>query len=255
MTKNTPAQAWDAKGYARNARFVAELGAPLVQILDPLPGERILDLGCGDGALTESLIATGATVVGADSSPNLIAAAQARGIDARLMDGTELTFENEFDGVFSNAALHWMRPPAAVVAGVARALVPGGRFVGEFGGMGNVDRLRRALHQALARHGLDPAARDPWYFPSVPAYRELMESFGFKIQSMKLIDRPTPLPGDITGWLETFSGAFVGDLDPALRALILTEVRTATKEALCDASGQWTADYVRLRFAAVKTPE
>jgi SAM-dependent methyltransferase len=148
----------------------------LVQILDPLPGERILDLGCGDGALTESLIETGATVVGADSSPNLVAAAKARGIDARLIDGTALPFEAEFDGVFSNAALHWMRPAEAVVAGVARALVTGGRFVGEFGGAGNVEILRRALHQALSARGLDPAPRDPWYFPSVAAYRELLES-------------------------------------------------------------------------------
>ena len=252
MTAGKPAQEWDATGYARNARFVAELGAPLVQILDPLPGERILDLGCGDGALTESLIATGATVVGADNSRNLVAAAQARGIDARVIDGTALPFENEFDGVFSNAALHWMRPAEAAVSGVARALVPGGRFVGEFGGAGNVEILRRALHQALSAHGLDPAQRDPWYFPSVAAYRELLEAAGFRIQSIKLIPRPTPLPGDVMGWLETFSGAFVGGLDPALRAAILTKVRSATKDALCDTAGQWTADYVRLRFAAVK---
>ncbi len=252
MSEGPASQQWDATGYARNARFVAELGAPLVQILDPLPGERILDLGCGDGALTQALVETGATVVGADSSPNLVAAAQARGLDARLIDGTALPFEAEFDGVFSNAALHWMRPPAAVVQGVARALVPGGRFVGEFGGAGNVDTLRRALHAALTAQGLNAAARDPWYFPSVAAYRELLEAAGFKIQSIKLIPRPTPLPGDVMGWLETFSGAFVGDLDPALRASILAEVRASSRDALCDEAGQWTADYVRLRFAAVK---
>ena len=252
MTDGPAAQQWDAKGYARNAGFVAELGAPLIQILDPLPDERILDLGCGDGTLTASLIATGATVVGADSSANLVAAAQARGIDARLIDGTKLPFEAEFDGVFSNAALHWMRPPEAVVAGVARALVPGGRFVAEFGGAGNVDRLRRALHAALLRHGLDPASRDPWYFPSVAAYRELLEAAGFTLQMIKLIPRPTALPGDVMGWLETFSGAFVGDLALDLKASILADVREATRGALCDEAGQWTADYVRLRFAAVK---
>ena len=252
MTGAPAAQQWDAMSYARNAGFVAELGAPLVQILDPLPGERILDLGCGDGVLTQALVATGATVVGVDSSANLVAAAQARGIDARLMDGTALTFADAFEGVFSNAALHWMRPPQAVVAGVARALTPGGRFVAEFGGAGNVDHLRRALHAALAARGLDAAARDPWYFPSVAAYRELLEAAGFTIQMIKLIPRPTPLPGDVMGWLEIFSGAFVGDLEPDLRAAILAEVRGAAKSALCDEAGQWTADYVRLRFAAVK---
>ena len=80
-------QTWDPERYARTARFVADLGAPVVELLDPKPGERILDLGCGDGALTEKLAALGCDVVGVDGSPEQVAAARERGLDARVMDG------------------------------------------------------------------------------------------------------------------------------------------------------------------------
>ena len=137
MTSAIP-QTWNPDQYARNAGFVPALGLPVVELLDPQPGERILDLGCGDGVLTEKLASLGCQVVGVDSSAAQVAAAQARGLDARVVDAHELPFEAEFDAVFSNAALHWMRQPEAVIAGVWRALEPGGRFVGELGGAGNI---------------------------------------------------------------------------------------------------------------------
>jgi trans-aconitate methyltransferase len=133
-------QTWDPVAYERNARFVADLGAPVLELLAPRPGEDVLDLGCGDGALTERIVATGARVRGCDASPELVQAARARGLDVDLVDGHALRYSAEFDAVFSNAALHWMTRPAEVVAGVRRALRPGGRFVGEFGGFGNVEQ-------------------------------------------------------------------------------------------------------------------
>src|SRR4051812_8267620 len=163
-------QRWNASGYAENARFVADLGMPVVDLLDPRPGERILDLGCGDGALTEKLAAAGCKVVGADASPELVEAARARGLDVRLVDGHKLDFDADFDAVFSNAALHWMRQPDAVIDGVHRALKPGGRFVGEFGGAGNVVRIVSALESALERRGIDGKTVNPWYFPNVKDY-------------------------------------------------------------------------------------
>ena len=165
--KGRPAQHWDPDRYARNARFVADLGAPLVDLLDPRPDERVLDLGCGDGALTEKLAGQTAAVVGVDSSGEQVAAARARGLDAHVMDGHRLTFAAEFDAVVSNAALHWMLRPDAVIAGVWRALKPGGRFVAEMGGAGNVALIKAALVAALDRRGLDGAAHVPWYFPTV----------------------------------------------------------------------------------------
>ena len=143
-------QRWSAERYAETAHFVPALGAPVLELLAPSPGERILDLGCGDGVLTEKIVSAGATVIAVDAGPDMVAAARARGIDARVMDGQKLTFTNEFDAVFSNAALHWMQDQQAVLAGVRRALKPGGRFVAEMGGHNNTAAIIVALSAVLA---------------------------------------------------------------------------------------------------------
>jgi trans-aconitate methyltransferase len=246
------AQHWDPRRYAQQAGFVATLGEPLLELLKPAKGERILDLGCGDGVLTAKLADLGVAVVGVDASAEQIAAARARGLDARVMNGQALTFAAEFDAVLSNAALHWMRQPDAVIDGVWRALKPGGRFVAEMGGAGNVARIMAALVAVLDRRGLDGAGAVPWYFPSVAEYRSRLEGRGFRVGSIELFARPTPLPGDITGWLETFAESFTGRLEPAARAGFLAEVAASLAPALRDAEGRWTADYVRLRFQAEK---
>src|SRR5262249_23564866 len=142
-------QTWDPDRYARHARFVSELGAPVVELLAPRPGERILDLGCRAGSLSAKLAALGCAVVGLDSSAEQVGAARALGVDARVGNGEHLDFADEFDAVFSNAALHWMKRPDVVIAGVWRALKPGGRFVGELGGHGCVAKIKRALIEAL----------------------------------------------------------------------------------------------------------
>lgn len=245
-------QTWDPDRYARNARFVADLGAPVVDLLAPRPGERILDLGCGDGVLTAKLAALGCQVVGVDSSAPQIDAARNLGLDARVMNGQALDFDAEFDAVFSNAALHWMRDPAKVIAGVHRALRPHGRFVGELGGHGCVAKIRKALVEALNRRGVDGEAANPWYFPTVADYSQHLTNGGFAVTYIALIPRPTPLPGDVTGWLETFAGSFTSTLPPSERPSYIDEVQEALRPELCDAQGKWTADYIRLRFAAEK---
>lgn len=248
----TTVQTWDPERYARNARFVSDLGAPVVELLAPRAGERILDLGCGDGALTEKLVELGCRVIGVDASVAQVAAARARGLDAEVASGEALTFDDEFDAVFSNAALHWMKRADAVIDGVWRALAPGGRFVAECGGDGCVATIVGALSAALERRGHDARAANPWYFATVADYRARLERRGFVVTSIALIPRPTPLPGDVTGWLETFAESFTGVLPEAERATFLAEVQDALRPALCDADGRWTADYVRLRFAATK---
>ncbi len=243
-------QHWDPERYARNARFVSDFGEPVVALLAPRPGERILDIGCGDGALTAKLAEAGCRVVGVDASAEQVAAARARGLDARVMNAAELDFEAEFDAVFSNACLHWVKAADAVVAGVRRALKPGGRFVAEFGGGTNVGRIVLALERAMERRGIDGRALNPWHFSTTAEYRRRLELGGFTVDSIELFPRPTPLPGDIGDWLETFAESFLSAVPAAARPELVAELREDLRPDLCDAEGHWTADYVRLRIAA-----
>ncbi|MFQ5955767.1 MAG: class I SAM-dependent methyltransferase [Kiloniellales bacterium] len=246
----TTARKWDPERYARNGRFVAELGEPVLELLAAKPGERILDLGCGDGALTERLARAGCRVVGVDSSPEQVAAARARGLDARVMNAAELRFEAEFDAVFSNASLHWVKDADAAIAGVRRALKPRGRFVAELGAGTNIGRIVLALERACERRDIDGRALNPWTFPTLAAYRRRLQAGGFTVDSIELFPRPTPLPGDIEGWLETFGENYLSAVPVAGRPQFIAEVREDLRADLCDAEGRWTADYVRLRFAA-----
>jgi trans-aconitate methyltransferase len=250
MTSTPHTQRWDPNRYQQNAAFVPQLGAPVLELLAPRPGERILDLGCGDGVLTEKLIEAGCEVVGVDASAEQVAAARARGIDARVMSGEALSFEQEFDAVFSNAALHWMKRAGDVAEGVRRALRPGGRFVAEMGGGDCVGTIRRAVHECLRRRGIDPWQHDPWCFPSDDEYRQVLEPAGFSIDSIALILRPTPLPGDVSGWLETFCESFLLAVPEGERPALIDDVREMIRPTLQQEDGTWVADYVRLRFAA-----
>jgi trans-aconitate methyltransferase len=245
-------QRWDPDEYARTAAFVPELGLPVLDLLAPQPGECILDLGCGDGVLTARLAEVGATVVGVDASEAMVAAARARGLDARVVDGRRLSFVEEFDAVFSNAALHWMKKPDAVIAGVWRALKPGGRFVAEMGGAGNVAACIAALTTAVARRGIDTKPLNPWYFPTPEEYAGKLAAAGFDVRHIELFPRPTPLPTRLADWFDTFGEAFLAAVPPAERAAVKEEAEALAAPKLKKPDGSWFADYVRLRFAAVK---
>ena len=244
---------WSADGYARHAGFVSTLGAPLIDALGPVDGARVLDLGCGDGELAAAIASRGAVVTGVDASASMIDAARARGIDARVGDGQALgaLFGPEaFDAVFSNAALHWMPDAHAVLSGVRTVLRPGGRFVGEAGGHGNVAAVATALLAALAERGVDGRARWPWRFPTDAEWRAALGTCGFEVERCALVPRPTPLPTGIDGWLATFADPFVEGLDEGVREAVRRRVAELLAPSLRDGSGRWTADYVRLRFVA-----
>jgi len=244
-------QTWAAESYGAHARFVADLAGAVVDWLSPRAGERILDLGCGDGALTEAIAATGADVVGVDASADLLQAARARGLDARAMDGQALTFDGEFDAVFSNAALHWMTEPDKVIDGIGRALKPGGRFVAEFGGHGNVAAIVVAMRATARRRSGDEALAGPWFFPSAEAYRSRLEAHGFTVRRIGLYPRPTPLKTGMKAWLSVFRKPFFEQYGEAMDE-VLDEVTDLLAPVLRDEAGNWTADYVRLRAEAVR---
>lgn len=242
---------WSAARYDANARFVTDLAGPVVSLLDPKPGERILDLGCGDGPLTKQLADHGCDMVGVDSSADMVAGAVARGVDARVMDGHALSFDREFSAVFSNAALHWMTSPVEVIKGVARALRPGGRFVAEQGGMGNVAAIRTALIAVLAEGGVKTDLKNVWSFPSAIEQKNRLEAAGFEVEECALHPRPTPVTAGMEAWLETLAAPALASLPEADRKGARARVAALVRPALCDGEGNWTADYVRLRFRAV----
>ncbi len=242
-------QVWSAEAYDKNARFVSDLGAAVLEWLNPQAGERILDLGCGDGALTLRLTEAGSEVVGVDASESFLKAARDAGIDARGMDGHALTFDTEFDAVFSNAALHWMTRPEDVIAGIVRALKPQGRFVAEFGGHGNVAAIVTAMRAVSNTRGGDETIAGPWFYPTPDEYRALLEKHGFEVKRVGLFPRPTPLPTGLPAWLMTFRAPFFEQFGGAAQDA-LDETVDLLRSQLCDRSGNWTADYVRLRVEA-----
>ncbi|MDF2838039.1 MAG: methyltransferase type 11 [Paenibacillus sp.] len=259
MAKTEGNQTWDAQHYDDRIGFVSRLGKGLIELLKPAQGERIIDLGCGTGDLAQEIGSLGATCVGLDYSADMIEAARRKypGLSFRVANAEEFRLEQDekpYDAVFSNAALHWMLRPEAVITSVRHALRPGGRFVAEFGGSGNVRRIVEALTTQLEGAGVDWKARYPWYFPTVGEYAPLLEKHGFEVRYAELYDRPTPL-GDgedgMRNWLQAFAGPLLEGLDPERKEHIVARcVRTLASELFRD--GEWSADYRRIRVAAFK---
>ncbi len=245
-------QNWDSERYSNNASFVSELGLPVLDLLSPKAGESILDLGCGDGTLALKIQDYGATVTGVDFSPEMIQSAQGKGINALCQSGEYLGFANQFDAVFSNAALHWMTGSLAVIEGVDRSLKSHGRFVGEFGGAGNINAITDAINMVYEANPQFGQYKSPWFFPSDSEYKSLLESNGFKVETIELIQRPTPLKSGIREWLKIFANHAISHLDESSKDFFLNEVEALVKPKLFTEESGWFADYVRLRFSAYK---
>ena len=233
---------WNAADYARVGSFVAELGAAALDLLDPKPGERILDIGCGEGTLTRKIIDRGATVVGIDASPEMIAAARTNGVDALLLPAEDMQFFAEFDAAFSNATLHWVLQKEQAARAIFRALRSGGRFAGEMGGEGNIARLQQTVDEEMILRGYAPPVDAHNWYPAPEDFASVYEAAGFREVDARLIQRPTPLAHGIAAWVTTFRK---GWLD---RAGVPQEEHSDLAESVADRFGAGPADYVRLRF-------
>ena len=245
---------WDPDRYDGDHAFVYEYGEDVVGLLDPTDGERILDLGCGTGHLTAEIAESGADVVGMDNSAEMLERARAEhpGVEFVRGDATDFSFAEPFDAVFTNAALHWVDDPDGTFASAAGALRPGGRFVGEFGGSGNVGSILDAVREALAARGHDFS--NPWYFPSVGAFASRLEGHGFEVRMARLFYRPTELEGGEGGlrsWFEMFGDGLLAPAPDGEREAILADVEARLRPDLFR-EGRWVTDYRRLRFVAVR---
>ncbi|MBS0261900.1 MAG: methyltransferase domain-containing protein [Planctomycetes bacterium] len=251
----TPATTWDPNLYDSNHSFVWKMGSGLVELLAPKTGERILDLGCGTGHLTAQIAESGASVLGLDSSSEMIGQARAAnpGIRFDVADARTFAVEKPFDAVFSNAVLHWVKPPEQAVARIHAALRPGGRLVVEFGGRGNTRRMVAALLQQAHALG-HPDYAIPWYYPSIAEYSQLLEQQGLEVLRAELYDRPTPLEGEegLRKWFTMFCGSLLDRLTSSQRQQCLAALETELRPTLYR-DGVWFADYRRLRLVAVRT--
>jgi len=233
---------WDPADYAKVGGFVAELGQAALELLDPQPGEHILDVGCGDGTLTVKLVERGATVTGIDNSLEMIGAAREKGLDARLMDAADMKFGESFDAAFSNATLHWVLDKERAARAIWFALKLGGRFAGEMGGKGNLAMLREALDEELIVRGYAPPVEASNWYASPEEFAAVYETAGFRDIDARLIERPTPVEHGVAAWVTTFRK---GWLD---RAGVPEDERAEIAAAVADRIGSNVADYVRLRF-------
>jgi trans-aconitate methyltransferase len=247
---------WDAGLYNEKHSFVWKMAAGLLELLETKPGERILDVGCGTGHLTAKIATNGAQVTGVDQSAEMIQEARAAypALRFEVMDARELTLPDKFDAVFSNATLHWIKEPERAAQSIARVLRPGGRFVAEFGGKGNIAALVAAVECAWPKAGLRQPVPNPWYYPSLAEYASLLEKHGLEVTYGLLFDRPTPLEdGDrgLRNWMDMFCGAILENLPKDQRDPLLEEVQKEARAPLYR-DGRWVLDYRRLRVVARK---
>ncbi len=242
----------DPEIMALRMKFMGEFGLPVLDLMNPKPNEKILDIGCGFGSMCLKLKERGCQPLGIDISSSMVAAAIKNGVDARIVNAENMMFHEEFDAVFSVSALHWMRHLGRVASSTIRALKPGGRFVGELGAKGSIATIIAAIRRVMLRHGIEMESVQSWYFPSVSEFSGALEQAGFAIRSIELLDRPTVLPTDIRDWIKMFGRHYLDSWDKSERDQILRELKEEAGKTMINEKGEWVADYRRLRFVAYK---
>jgi len=242
---------WNPESYNKHTHFVSALALPVVNLLKPQKGEKILDVGCGEGTLALEIECRGAKVIGVDMSAEMVEACRDNGIEAYVGSVTDLPYENAFDSVFSNAMLHWVKDARGAVQNIAKALKVGGCFVCEFGGEGNAYHLVSAMQEVFTNHPEFRAFNNPWYFPSVEEYKALLISEGFDVEYIEIISRPTPM-NDISNWLDIFANGVTSHLTSEQFEVFKKESTEILRDKIYTEEEGWMLDYKRLRVKALR---
>lgn len=247
---------WNADKYTEDFAFVHEYGKSVIELIDADKGSSVLDLGCGNGALTNALQERGYLVKGLDASKELldIAGKNYPLIEFVQGDAVDFTLSEPVDVVFSNAVFHWINRERQqdMLTCVYNALKKNGQFVFEFGGYGN----NRCIHSALATIFSEYGYRYemPFYFPTISEYTTLLENTGFRVNYAILFDRLTELKGEngLRDWINMFVKlpfSMVG-AEQEKNAMIDKAVDSLRRDLYID--GIWYADYVRIRIRAIR---
>ena len=247
---------WNAQDYTRDFSFVHQYGEDVLGLLTAQPGSFVVDVGCGNGALTERLAQAGYRALGIDASPDMLAKARALhpGLAFRQADALSFTLPEKADALFSNAVFHWIdadKQPL-LLANLSRALRPGGELVCEFGGCGCAERVHTALEHAFAARSL--AYPRVFYFPTIGEYAPLLEQAGLTVTHAFLFDRPTPQngPDGLKSWIRMFVTAPFAGMAPDMADAIIDDAVSEAQAQLLRPDGTWIVDYVRIRLRAVK---
>ncbi len=247
---------WDAGKYTADFSFVHRYGSGVIELIDADQGSSVLDLGCGNGALTKALQDRGYLAKGLDASADLLEIARENYPDIEFLhgDATDFVLSKPVDVVFSNAVFHWIdaqRQPDMLRC-VHDALKPSGQFVFEFGGHGNNRLIHSALDSVFAQYGY--RYEMPFYFPTIGEYAALLESAGFRVVYAVLFDRPTELKGEngLKDWINMFvkTPFSVVETDSTKASMIEEAVEMLRRDLYRE--GKWYADYVRIRMKAIR---
>jgi 2-isopropylmalate synthase len=242
---------WNTNQYKNHASFVSDMAEDLVEVLNPKKDETILDLGCGDGTLALKIKQKCQNIIAVDLNNKMVEKTKSLGIEAYVMSATNLEFENKFDAVFSNAVLHWVKQSKSAIQNINKVLKPNGRFITEFGGYKNINRIVQAIQEVFNQNKDYGVFNNPWYFPTTQEYKNILEQNGFEVKSINLTTRPTSVD-DISNWLNIFANGIISHLNKEQKEIFLLEVKRILENKLYSKEQGWILDYVRIRVEAKK---
>ncbi len=248
---------WNPTDYVTKHSFVYEYGNDLISLLKPKKTDVILDLGCGTGNFTQYISQYVSKIIGIDSSLEMLEKAKEQFQDIPFInkDATNLGYFEKFDAVVSNAVLHWIneKEQLTVAKNVLNALIPGGRFVAEFGGFRNCDKIFKAFERALVKCGIEKSGE--FYFPTISQYGAILENAGFDFKYAALFERKTKLSdaqNGLANWLKMFTLPQYQYLSDNIKESLIRETENSLKETELFIDNEWYADYVRIRICAYK---